>query len=241
MNVKTMEITVNGLHVEVLRKDIKNLHLRVYPPDGRVRISVPKRLSTESIVEVVERRFGWIKKQQEKLAAQPIWPRYSYESGEIHDFRGDSYLLNVIFSEGPSMVRLNNNGTIDLIVRNEATTSHREKVLLEWYRQALRESVPPLIYAWQAALDVEVAQWRIKHMKTRWGSCNVAAKRVWLSLELAKKSPDCLEYVVVHELAHLIEKSHGRRFIEVMDSVLPTWRKLKAELNKGFDPSLLSR
>ncbi|NNN18914.1 MAG: M48 family metallopeptidase [Acidimicrobiaceae bacterium] len=223
------ELWVKGIRVEVLRKDIKNLHLRVYPPDGRVRISAPDHFPIDSVLKVIEKRFEWIRSQQLRLGTGPVSLRY--DDLETHWFLGNPCVLRVDETTSKPKVDFVDPGTIKLSTKGHSTIQQRQILLQQWYREQLRRQAAPLIQLWAGKLGVEVPELRIRKMSTRWGSCNVRARRVWLSLELAKKSKECLEYVVVHELAHLLEPSHGPGFRSQMNSALPNWRALKRELN----------
>ena len=233
MNIEPHRITVGGLTVEVVRKDIKNLHLGVYPPNGRVRVAAPLVVSDEAVRLAVIGKLGWIKRQQAKFDAQPRQSPREMVSGESHYFLGQRYRLRVLAYTGPPRIRCSGTDFLDLFVRPETTVEQRQRVLECWYREQLRERIPPLLEQWQPMLGVRVADWGIKKMKTRWGSCNTRARRVWFNLELAKKPARCLEYVVVHELVHLLERNHGDRFKALMDRYLPAWRGCREELNQA--------
>lgn len=224
---------INGITVEIVRKDIKNLHIGVYPPGGRVRVAAPLRLGDEAIRLAVVSRLGWIRRQQKSFAEQQRQSQREMVSGESHYFQGRRYRLAVVEHEGPSTVRFRNSSTLELLVRSGADRKRREDVLNRWYRQRLREQIPALIAKWEPKLGVSVAAWGIKRMKTRWGTCNPDAGRIWLNLELAKKSLHCLEYILVHEMVHLLERKHNDRFMELMDRVMPQWRMYRAELNRA--------
>ena len=239
MNIEPRRITVGGLAVEVVRKDIKNLHLSVYPPNGRVRVAAPLVVSDEAVRLAVIGKLGWIKRQQAKFAGQPRQSPREMVNGESHYFLGRRYRLRVLAYTGPPRIRCSGTDFLDLFVRPETTVEQRQRVLEDWYREQLRERIPPLLAQWQPVLGVAAAEWGIKKMKTRWGSCNIRARRVWFNLELAKKPMRCLEYVVVHELVHLLERNHGDRFKALMDRYLPAWRGCREELNRaplGYDP-----
>ena len=226
------QITVNDLVVDLVRKDIKNLHLAVYPPDGRVRVAVPLRVDDEAVRQLIISKLAWIQRQRARFARQePQSPR-EYISGETHYFRGRRYLLNVIYHDGPTRVSLRSN-EIDLFVRTGSDAAQRKRALQTWYRAQLKEAIPPLMAKWETGVGVHVADWRVKRMKTRWGSCNIRARRVWLNLELAKASLACLEYIIVHELIHLLVPRHNRTFTAHMDRLMPQWRVLRNELNRG--------
>lgn len=222
---------VNGLAVDVVRKDIKNLHLGVYPPDGRVRVAVPLRVDDEAVRLAVIARLAWIRRQQAKFVGQERQSAREYLSRESHYYLGDRYLLNVIYQDGPPKVMVCSNKTIDLVVRDGSDPVHRERVLLAWYRKQLKQMIAPFIAKWEPIMGVQVAEWGVKEMKTRWGTCNPEARRVWLNLELIKKPVSCLEYIVVHEMVHLLERQHGDRFVAHMDRLMPQWRQRREELN----------
>jgi predicted metal-dependent hydrolase len=231
MNIEAHQITVGDLQVEVVRKPIKNLHLGVYPPHGRIRVAAPLSVSDEAVRLAVVTRMGWIKRQRAKFKAQPRQSERAYVSGESHFFFGQRYRLNLIEGAPAGRVHVRNGRSIDLYVRAGSDQTVRERVFLAWYRQELRLRAEPLIEKWAAKLDVPMPAWGIKRMKTKWGACNIEARRIWLNLELIKKPPQCLEYVVVHEMAHFFERNHTDRFVAYMDHALPQWRFMRDELN----------
>jgi hypothetical protein len=224
-------ITVSGLPVEIVRKNIKNLHLGVYPPTGRVRVAAPLRVNNEAVRLAVIGKLGWIKRQQARFERQPRQSEREMVSGESHYFAGQRYRLRVHPANGPAKVVIRNNAIIELHVRPDASVESRRKVMMNCYRQHLKNAIPPLLKKWQKRLGVEVSAFGIKRMKTKWGTCTVDARRIWINLELAKKSTDSLEYVVMHELVHLLAKHHDDRFVAIMDKHLPRWRSLREELN----------
>ena len=223
---------MHGIPVEVVRKDIKNLYLGVYPPDGRVRVSVPLRINDEEVRLAVTSRLGWISKRQKVFAQQERQSKREMITGESHYYQGRRYRLDVIEHDAVPTVSLVNKTTIEVRVRPDASADKREAVLYQWYRQQLQMQVPPLIARWEPEIGVTVAEWRIKKMKTRWGTCNIEARRIWLNLELAKKTVSCLEYIVVHEMVHFLERLHNHRFRELMDRLMPQWRLHGDELNQ---------
>lgn len=233
MNTETHQIKVSGLVVDVVRKDIKNLHLGVYPPMGRVRVAAPLRVTDEAVRLAVISRLSWIKKQKTKFTAQARQTVREYVSGESHYFQGRRYRLNVIYQSGTPRVVIRNKSSIDLYVRECSEREQREKVLLTWYRQQLKELIPALIAQWEPIVGVKVAEFYVKQMKTKWGTCNIEAQRIWLNLELAKKSKQCIEYIVVHEMVHLLERHHNDHFIELMNKFMPQWRLHREELNSS--------
>lgn len=231
MNTKKVEIRVSGLAVQIVRKDIKNLHLGVYPPNGRVRVAAPLALTDDAVRLAVISRLGWIKRQKAKFEGQPRQSEREMVTGESHYFLGQRYRLNVIDHRGAGKVVLPNKSTMALYVRQETGPVQRKQVLQRWYREQLKALIPSLLEKWQTTLGVQVADWGVKKMKTKWGACTVEARRIWLNLELAKKPVQCLEYIVVHELAHLLERYHNERFTIIMEEHLPAWRVWRDMLN----------
>lgn len=231
MTTERATLFIQGLEIEVFRKDIKNLHLGVYPPDGHVRVSAPRHLDDEAIRLAVISRLGWIRRHQEPFARQERQSQREMVGGESHYFAGRRYRLDVILRPGRPSVRLRNNTTLELVAPPQADREARARLLERWYRARLQESLPSLLEKWQPIIGVQVNEVRIKKMKTRWGSCNPAAGRIWLNLELIKKTQRCLEYVLVHEMVHLLERRHNARFQQFMDRFLPDWRLRREELN----------
>jgi predicted metal-dependent hydrolase len=180
MNTEQRMITVSGLQVQIVRKAIKNLHLGVYPPHGRVRVAAPLAVSEDAVQLAVIGKLGWIKRQRGRFADQERQSAREYVSGESHYFQGSRYLLNVVFRDGPAQVILRNKTTMDLFVRPGTDTAQRERALLAWYRQQLKAAAAPLIAKWEAIVDVKVSEWRVKQMKTKWGACNSEERRIWL-------------------------------------------------------------
>jgi len=233
VNTERYHIQVADLQIEVVRKNIKHLHLGVYPPDGRVRVAAPLRLSTEAIRLAVIARLVWIRRQRVKFLEQARQSQREMVSGESHYYQGRRYRLLVIERPGPASVTLRNNRIMELRVPADTDARKREAVLQQWYRQRLRERIPPLLAKWEPKIGVTGIEVRIKRMKTRWGTCNADAKRIWLNLELIKKPVECLEYVLVHEMVHFLERHHNERFRELMDTLMPTWRTCREELNRA--------
>jgi predicted metal-dependent hydrolase len=231
MNIERSRITVSGLPVEIVRKAIKNLHLGVYPPNGRVRVAVPVRVRDEAVRLAVISRLGWIKRQRRRFHSQERQSAREYVSRESHYFLGRRYLLNVIEHDGPSQVSRRGNKILELRVPKGASSHRREQILLSWYRKNLKVLILPLIEKWGAKTGMRVESWGVRRMKTKWGSCNNADRRIWLNLELAKKPIHCLEYILVHEMVHLTERHHNERFTMLLDQFLPNWRARRDELN----------
>ena len=233
MNTKRIHthIEVQGIDVEVVRRDIKNLHIGVYPPSGRVRVAAPLAFDDTAVQMAVISRLGWIRRQQTAFAKQDRHSQREFVTGESHYFRGRRYRLDVVEHDCPPRVWLLNNTKIGVSVRPGSDRDTREAVVHRWYRQYLRSELPPLLEKWEMKLDVFVDEVRIKKMKTRWGSCNIEARRIWLNLELAKKPESCLVYILVHEMVHLLERKHNDRFRTLMDGFLPQWRNYRDTLN----------
>lgn len=210
---------------------MKYLRLGVYPPAGEVRVAAPLRMAEAVVQQFVVSRLDWIRRKQALIREQQQVSRPELVTGESHLFQGRRYRLAVLEADEHFGVDLRGPDTLELRVPPGSGPGLRAAVLEHWYRRHLHEQVPPLLATWELRIGRPVAEWRIRKMKTRWGSCNSAAARIWLSLELAKHPPACLEYVLVHELVHLLERGHGPRFRRLMDGFLPGWRELRAELN----------
>ena len=226
-------IEVQGTPVEVVRKDIKNLHVGVYPPGGRIRVAAPLHLDDDALRMAVISRLGWIRRKQSEFEQQDRQSQREFVSGESHYFEGRRYRLNMIEDEGRPSVRLINNTRMALRVRRGADRDTREAVLHQWYRSQLRDRLPALLEKWEPRVGIQVSEVRIKRMKTRWGTCNSEACRIWLNLELIKKSTSCLEFILVREMVHLIERSHNEQFRDLMGRLMPQWRAHRDHLNRA--------
>ena len=196
-------------------------------------MAAPLAVSDEAVRLAVIGKLGWIKRQRARFEDQPRQSKREMVSGESHYFLGQRYRLNVVVQDGPARVAIRNKRTLNLFVREGSDTAQRERVLHAWYRQQLKALIPSLIELWEAAMGVKVAEWGVKQMKTKWGACNIKARRIWLNLELAKKPVRCLAYIIIHEMAHLSERHHNDRFTKLMDSFMPQWRLQRAELNRA--------
>ncbi|WP_234026689.1 M48 family metallopeptidase [Melaminivora suipulveris] len=224
-------IDLGDTTAEVIRKPIKHVHLSVYPPNGRVRVSAPKQMALDTIRVFAISRLPWIRAQQRKVRAQEREPPREYIERESHYLWGRRYLLTVMEDEAaPRVVRQSNR--IVLTVRPGTATERRAQLLDAWYREQIRATLPPLLDKWQALMKVQASRVHVQRMKTKWGSCNPASRSIRLNTELAKKPPECLEYVLVHELAHLIERRHDARFRALMDRFMPRWQQYRDELNQ---------
>ncbi|HOK48684.1 MAG TPA: SprT family zinc-dependent metalloprotease [Sedimentibacter sp.] len=226
------KLRVENIEIDLVRKNIKNIHLTVYPPDGRVRLAVPRQMDDEDAQIFALSKLPWIIKQRKKYTTLEKQEKNEYITGESNYYLGQKYLLNVMVTKGKEYVELRNQGYMDLYVRPTSTPEKREKVLFEWYRQKLKELVSFYIEKWEKIIGVEVKEFGIKRMKTRWGTCNTRDKRIWINLELARKAPQCLEYIIVHEMVHLLEKRHNKAFRDYMNEFLPAWKTIKNELNE---------
>ena len=232
MNTNSHFITVAEIPVEVVRKDIKNLHLGVYPPEGSVRVSAPQHFTDDNVRLAVVSRLSWVKKQQKEFQQQPRQAEREFVSGESHYFQGKRYLLEVIEKQGRHSVYLNGSKMV-LQISPDISVEKRALIVNNWYREQLKLVIPQLLEKWQPIIGKSAESWGVKKMKTKWGSCNASAKRIWLNLELAKKPFECLEYILVHELVHLHERHHNDQFKVLMDQFLPNWRISQKVLNKS--------
>ena len=225
------KIELGEIAVEVVKKDIKNLHLSVYPPAGRVRISAPLRMNLDTIRLCAISKLDWIRQQQKKLREQERETPREYLDRESHNVWGKRYLLKVVESGEMSRVELKHN-KMHLCVRPGATDEKKQAIVEEWYRQQLKQAVPLLIAKWEPLIGVRVDRFFAQRMKTKWGSCRADSRSIRINTELAKKPPQCLEYIVVHEMVHLLEHTHSNRFTNLMDQFMPQWRFCRAELNR---------
>lgn len=227
----TSHLHFDDLTIDLVRKNIKHLYLRVLPPSGAVRISAPRRRDLDTIRRFALSRLEWIKKQQEKIRSKAPQTPLEYIDGESCLVWGERYPLKVIASNRPASVELCE-GELLLHVRPGSTSAKRQALVETWYRQKLMQALPPLIARWEPRMGVTVAHCYIRRMRTRWGSCTPRTRSLRFNIELAKKPPRCLEYLVVHEMAHLIEPSHNARFKALMDRFLPDWKHVRKELNR---------
>lgn len=230
--MNTKQIDVGGIPIDVVFKNIKNVHLSVHPPTGRVRISAPTRTQLDTLRVYAISKINWIKKHQQKFQEQERETRREYLDRESHYVWGKRYLLKVKEEKRTPSVELKHNEMI-LTVRPGTEMDKREAVVTAWYRDQVRDASTPLIEKWELILGVKANRVIVRRMRTRWGSCTPGRRTIRLNTELAKKPPECLEYVVVHELVHLLEPSHNATFISLMDKFMPQWRHFKDELNRA--------
>lgn len=232
MNTANGYLTVAGLGIDVIYKNIKHLHISVYPPVGRVRVAAPDRMDEETIRLAVVQRLPWIKRQREQLISADRQSERQMLSGESHFVWGQRYRLDISRTSGHHSVELRAH-TMWLVASPDSSAEDRRAVLDRWYRRQLKAAVPALLEKWQQIIGVEVNKIVVRRMKTKWGTCVVDSKTIWLNPELAKKNPLSLEYIVVHELTHLHERKHNDHFIELMDYYLPDWRSRRDDLNRS--------
>ncbi|WP_394173485.1 M48 family metallopeptidase [Thalassotalea litorea] len=224
-------IRIGEIDVELNRRDIKNIHLSVLPPNGRVRLSIPTDTSEQKIRLAIINKLAWIKKQQSDFASQERQSIREMVNGECHYLWGKKYRLKLTEAQGKYSVYAKGSGNLELAVSEDTSTENKLKLLNRFYREEMQTSLEKLLPKWQKKLGVESNALNIKKMKTKWGSCNIQAKRIWINLELAKKPPECMEYILVHELIHLLERHHNERFRALMDKHLPNWRERRDLLN----------
>lgn len=226
------QIVLNDITIDIVRKSIKNMHLSVYPPKGRVRLAVPLDVTDDAIQLFAISKIPWIKKNQRKFANQERQSPRAFVDRESHYFQGRRYLLRVTEHNSAHRVEIKTKTYIDLYVRPNTSVEKRNEILNEWYRTQLKREIEPIIKRWEKVIGVHVDDWSVKQMKTKWGTCNIEDKRIWINLELAKKPLSCLEYIIVHEMIHLLERHHNEHFQAYLDKFLPQWKTYKEELNR---------
>ena len=229
--VKVLHITSN-LSIDVVRKDIKNMHLAVYPPTGRVRIAIPLNVNDEAVRLFAISKIAGIRKHQRHFKAQDRQSPREFIQRESHYFQGKRFLLRITEHKASVKVEIKTKTYIDLYIRPNSTIEQKQIAINEWYRAELKKLIPDIIEKWEKKIGVSVAEWQVKQMKTKWGTCNIEKKRIWINLELAKKLIHCLEYIIVHEMIHFIERHHNERFMALMDKFIPQWKFFKEELNR---------
>ena len=230
MNISSRSfITVSGLNIIIERKDIKNLHIGVYPPNGKIRVATPLKLNDEAVRLAVISRLSWIKEQHKNFLNQPRQSKREMVSGESHYLFGKRYLLDVIYGNSKHMIS-KNHSKLELYVRDNTTVENRLKVLENYYRSVLTNEINELLEKWQEIIGVDIKSWKIQKMKTKWGSCNIEDRQLILNLELVKVPVECIEYIVVHEIIHLQERHHNYNFKALMDKYLSDWKNRKEKL-----------
>jgi len=223
-------IVLDDIELDVVFKDIRNVHLSVHPPTGRVRLSAPRTANPDALRAFAISKLAWIRRHQRSLQRQEREPPRDFVDRESHYLWGKRYLLAVDERDAAAEVRVGHSRIV-LGVRPGADRQTRERVVARWYRDQIREAAPELFAKWQRTLSVTLARFFVQQMKTKWGSCTPATRTVRLNTELAKKPRECLEYVIVHELAHLRDPTHGPAFTRILDESLPDWRTRRRRLN----------
>ncbi len=234
MNINESTIIVNELPVKIIRKKIKNLHLAVYPPNGWIRVAVPEIIDDEAVRLAVISKFAWIKRKIKSFEDQPRQSARELIAGESHYYLGRRYLLDIACCEKRPFVAIENKKTLVLHINEKTELKQRKKLLIDWYRKEMKRILPCIIRKWEMKSGLQVNAYGVKRMKTKWGSCNPAHKRIWLNLELIKKPINCLEYVVVHEMVHFLERTHNDPFKAHMDRIMPPWKTFRDDLNRSF-------
>lgn len=232
MSTASAYLSIRGIDIDVIYKDIKNLHIGVYPPLGRVRVAAPKKLDDEQVRLAVIQRLSWIKRQRDQLRTAPRQTEREMITGESHYSWGVRKRLKVVLRPGRIHFEIEGDRLI-LYAPPEATVEMRRNALDIWYRKQLRHEAAPLIESWSQQLGVTIPKWTVRQMKTKWGSCNRETNHLWFNVELAKKHPESLEYIIVHEMTHFSERNHTERFTKLMDERLPDWRSRRDQLNKS--------
>ncbi|MCL1812703.1 MAG: M48 family metallopeptidase [Treponema sp.] len=222
------KIVIDDIDIHFEKKPIKNMYLRIKATDGKVKMTVPVSASEEDIKKFVLLKISWIKKRRKKLADKPRPVELNYVTGETLWLLGKQYPLNV--QHGSVNTVFVNEPEIILQLRNNTTKTSRAKIIEEWYRDVLKKIVPVVLEKWEKTIGVKITEWKIQNMRTKWGTCNIRERRIVLNLHLAKRSPDCLEFVIIHELIHLLEKSHGAQFKQYMDVYCPNWKNIRKSL-----------
>lgn len=228
----TNTITVSGINILIDRKDIKNLHLAVYPPDGVVRVAVPNHITDDNVRLAIITKLSWIKKQQASFKEQDRQSKREIVSGESHYYFGRRYKIQIIANKDNQGIKIYSN-KLWLTIKPETSQKKKDELLNQWYRDKLKKRIPILIEKWEKIIGVKVNSWSIRKMKTKWGSCKNSSGHIIFNSELVKKPPDCLEYIVVHEMVHLLERHHNNRFKVYMDNFIPKWQLIRERLNKS--------
>jgi predicted metal-dependent hydrolase len=223
-------ISIRGMEIEVTYKPIKNLHIGVYPPFGKVRVAAPTRMTDDQVRLAVIQRLTWIKRHQQQLRDAARQTPREMVTGESHFVWGARYRLKVVERPGKAAIQIDGSRLV-ITVREGTSSETKLRLLQDWQRAELRARLESLIVKWEPVIGRSVPHWSIRKMKTKWGSCNPLTGHIWFNLELAKKDPRCVEYIVVHEMTHLLERGHNDRFVELMDGFMPDWRQRRDDLN----------
>lgn len=230
-NLYERMMRVEEIDVEVAWRAVRHVRLTVFPPEGRVAVAAPLAASVDSIRSIVEKKLPWIRAKCSEMRSKPPKAPRALKDGESVYYRGERLGLRVVEARGRESVDMEEAGTIVISAKPGSTPERRAELLGKWYKARLREALEPLVAEWRKRLRVSVASWSVRKMKTRWGSCNYRKGRITFNLELIKKSPECVDYLVAHELAHLRVPDHGPRFVALMDKHVPGWKVLRKKLN----------
>ena len=225
------KLTISNIEMTIQKKQIKNMYIRILAPDGEIRVTAPLKTTDDAMKAFISPRIEWIKEQRQRIVSRPQRDNPKYITGESVRVLGKKYPLEVVHNEKLFGVSIDD-GRVILQAPENSSHKERDTIMNEWYRQVLKKTVPPLLAKCESIVGVTANEWRIKNMRTRWGSCSIRARRIWLSLNLAKESPECIEYIIIHELVHLLERGHNKRFYAYMDRFCPNWRVIKAKLNE---------
>lgn len=225
-----MQIVISGIPIDIHKKNIKNMHLQIKPPNGQVVISAPLSMDDKAIEVYARTNLGWIKKQIEKFQQQPRSAKRQYVSGETMYIWGKQYYLSFVPDSRKNSFKIQGNNIV-LSMRKNSTVKQREKYIREQYRRLLKGEIEKILPKWEQITGLHCESWQIKYMITRWGTCNTEKKKLWFNLQLAQKPVECLEYVILHELIHLKERTHNSIFIAYMDMYMKNWREVRKELN----------
>lgn len=231
--IEQKTIKIAEIPIEFMRKKVKSMRISIYPSSGLIRLVVPVKISEEVALKFVETKLEWIKKHSTASKTSEQERKINYTENDLFYFKGKPHLLKLKEQTiGKNKVILKEEENIELHLKPNTSLEKRALLLDKWYRAELKKVVSPMITKWEPIIGVNINEWRIKQMTTRWGTCNIMEKRIWLNLELIKKPLHCLEYIVVHEMVHLLEASHNRRFWSLMTQFMPDWKLYKDELNR---------
>lgn len=226
MKLITTQLSVQDMTIELTRKNVKNINLRITQPEGQVRVSAPRKMPIDVVYAFVISKYDWILKHQERLKSHTI---PTCEHGEFHYYLGRQYKLQIVETQAKENVVLGKD-ILALYVREDTSYEKRQSVLDAWYRHQLKNQIPVIIKKHEQHMNLQVKQFGVKKMKTRWGTCNPTARRIWLNLELAKKPIECLDYVVLHEMTHFLEAKHNQRFYNLVAEYMPDWKAAEEKL-----------
>lgn len=232
---KAKYIWFGDILVEVIHKKIKHVYLYVKSPDAQVQVRAPFMVSDRQIQAFLASKQEWLHHKRQQILSRPKTIEYAYMDGEIHYFNGEAYQLKVLLTSKKQRIELVDDHVLMMFVRKDSTTIQREKILNSWYKEHLIKLVRHYVAMWEPIMGVKVSDIGIKKMNTKWGTCNIKTQKIWLSIKLAKKSPQCVEYVVVHEMVHLLERLHNQRFKKFMSQFLPNWKELSKQLHDPID------